>query len=123
MDRYAAVLIGAAAGGLARYAITVILSEKFPGRFPLATLVINVTGCFLIGMLTTIFTERPGFHPNWRLLLVVGVLGGYTTFSTFGWDTYASVRDGRPLIGLANVLLSVIFGYLAVWLGSVLVRR
>jgi len=57
------------------------------------------------------------------LLLVTGVLGGYTTFSSFGWESYQAVRDGSPLIGLANILLSVIVGYAAVWLGAVLARR
>jgi fluoride exporter len=91
---------------------------RYTGKFPLATVIVNVTGCFLIGVAMTAITER-GLHPNWRLLLVVGFLGGYTTFSSFAWETFASARDGRPWIGLANVLISVTLGYLAVWLGAV----
>ncbi len=123
LDRYLVVMAGAAAGGVARYMIGVAVSQRFGGRFPLGTLVVNVSGCFLIGILMTLFTERLDLHPNWRLLLVTGVLGGYTTFSSFGWETYQSVRVGTPLIGLANILLSVIFGYLAVWCGALLARR
>ena len=123
MDRYLLVMLGAALGGVARYAFGAAVMQRFPMRFPLGTLVVNVTGCFLIGLIMTLLTERWNANPNWRLLLVTGVLGGYTTFSSFGWESYQAVRDGSPLIGLANILLSVIVGYAAVWLGAVLARR
>jgi CrcB protein len=71
----------------------------------------------------TTFHERPDVHPNWQLLLVVGVLGGYTTFSSFGWEAYRAVRDGNASMGFAYVSLSVILGYLAVWCGALVVRR
>ena len=122
MNRYLMVMLGAALGGLARYAIGAAVAHRFTGRFPLGTLVVNVTGCFLIGVLMTSFMER-GDHPNLRLLLVVGVLGGYTTFSSFGWETFQAITEGRPWIGFANVALSVICGYLAVLCGSWLVRH
>jgi CrcB protein len=122
LERYLMVMIGAALGGMARYGIGTTVMQWYGGRFPLGTLVINVSGCFLIGMLMTIFTERV-VHENWRLLLVVGVLGGYTTFSSFGWETYQSIREGSLLRGLANIMLSVVFGYLAVWIGALLARR
>jgi CrcB protein len=116
------VMIGAAVGGVARYGIGTAVMHRFGGRFPLGTLVVNVSGCFLIGVLMTVFTERL-VQENWRLLLVVGVLGGYTTFSSFGWETYQSIREGSVMTGLANVTLSVVFGYLAVWFGALLARR
>ena len=84
----------------------------------MGTLVVNVSGSFLIGVLMILLTERLQPHPNWRLFLVVGVLGGYTTFSSFEYETYQSIRGGAPWIGIANVLASVIFGYLAVVLGA-----
>ena len=117
------VLLGAAVGGALRYALSVAVTERFGGRFPLGTLVVNVSGCFLIGVLMTLLTERLDLHPNWRLLLVVGVLGGYTTFSSFAWESYAAVREGGHFIALANILLSVVLGYAAVWLGAALARR
>jgi CrcB protein len=80
------VLAGAAAGGLARYVISAAVMQRVAGRFPLGTLVVNVTGCFLIGVLMSLFIERGAPHPNLRLLLVTGVLGGYTTFSAFAWE-------------------------------------
>jgi CrcB protein len=123
MTRYFMVMLGAALGGLARYIIGSAVMQRFGGRFPLGTLVVNVTGCFLIGILLPLLTERGEPRPNLRLLLVVGVLGGYTTFSSFAWESFQAVDEGSRWIGFANVALSVILGYLAVWCGALLVRR
>ena len=121
--RYLLILIFGGAGSLARYAAGLAIMARFGSRFPLGTMVINVTGSFLIGLVMTLLTERFQPHPNWRLALVVGFLGGYTTFSSFEWETYAAIRDGGFWIGLANVVGSVVFGYAAVWLGALLGRR
>lgn len=123
MIRYLLVVIGGGTGALARYVAASAIMTRFGGKFPLGTLVINVTGSFLIGFLMTILTERFKLDPNWRLLLVVGFLGGYTTFSSFEWETYSSVRDGGLWTGMLNVVSSVMLGYVAVTLGSVLARR
>lgn len=117
------VLAGAGLGGLARYVAGTWIMEKYGGRFPLGTLVINVTGSFLIGLLMTLLTEQLPPHPNWRLFLVVGVLGGYTTFSSFEYDIYQAVREGARWMALAYMTASVGVGYAGVWLGSVLARR
>jgi CrcB protein len=95
---------------------------RFGGRFPLGTLVINVTGSFFVGVLMTLLTERLQPHPNWRLFLVIGVLGGYTTFSSFEYEAYQAVRDGARVVAMLYVLGSVILGYIGVWLGAVLSR-
>jgi len=121
--RYLLVVIGGGTGALARYVAASAIMTRFGGRFPLGTLVINVTGSFLIGFLMTILTERFKLDPNWRLLLVVGFLGGYTTFSSFEWETYSSVREGGLWTGMLNVVSSVMLGYVAVTLGSMLARR
>jgi fluoride exporter len=121
--RYVLILLGGGAGSLARYLVGLAIMTRFAGRFPLGTLAVNVTGSFLIGLLMTLLTERWQPHPYWRLLLVVGFLGGYTTFSSFEWETYSTVREGGFWIGLANVAGSVAFGYAAVWLGALLGRR
>jgi len=123
LDRYLMVLLGGGAGALARYVLGSAVSARVGGRFPLGTLIINVSGSFLIGLLMTLFTERLQVHPNWRLLLVVGVLGGYTTFSSFEYETFAAVREGSRWIGLLNVVGSVGLGYIAVWIGSMIVAR
>jgi len=121
--RYLLVLAGGGTGALARYVAASAIMTRFGGKFPLGTLAINVTGSFLIGFLMTLLTERFQLDPQWRLLLVVGFLGGYTTFSSFEWETYSAVREGGFWIGLANIVGSVTLGYAAVWLGGALARR
>jgi CrcB protein len=121
--RYLLVLNGGGAGALARYVAASAIMTRFGGRFPLGTLVINVTGLFLIGLLMTMLTERFKLDPAWRLLLVVGFLGGYTTFSSFEWETYTAVRDGAFWAGMLNVVSSIMLGYVAVRLGCILARR
>lgn len=117
------VLAGAGLGGLMRYTLGTWIMTKYGGRFPLGTFVINVAGSFLIGALMTILTERIQPHPNWRLFLIVGVLGGFTTFSSFEYETYQAVRDGARPMGLLYVTGSVLTGYAAVWLGVLLAAR
>jgi len=121
--RYLLVLAGGGTGALARYVAASAIMTRFGGKFPLGTLAINVTGSFLIGFLMTMLTERFQLDPQWRLLLVVGFLGGYTTFSSFEWETYTSVRDGALWAGMLNVVSSVVLGYMAVWFGAMLARR
>jgi fluoride exporter len=123
LDKYLVVLAGAGLGGLARYLAGTWVMAKYGGRFPLGTFVINVSGSFLIGVLMTLFTERFNPHPNWRLFLVVGILGGYTTFSSFEYEAYQAVRDGARWMGMLYVTGSVLFGYLGVWLGAMLTAR
>jgi fluoride exporter len=123
LNRYLLVLVGGGAGALARYVAATAIMARFGGKFPLGTLVINVTGSFLIGFLMTMLTARLDIDPRWRLFLVVGFLGGYTTFSSFEWETYSAVREGDLWAGMINVVASVMLGYVAVWLGSMLARR
>ncbi|MBZ5594608.1 MAG: fluoride efflux transporter CrcB [Acidobacteriia bacterium] len=123
MDRYLVVLAGAGLGGLARYVAGTWIMAKYGGRFPLGTFIINITGSFLIGVLMALFTERLQPHPNWRLFLVVGILGGYTTFSSFEYETYQAVRDGARWMGMLYLTGSVALGYLGVWLGALLALR
>jgi len=123
LDRYLVVLAGAGLGGVARYALGTWVMARTGVRFPLGTFLINVSGAFLIGLLMTLFTERMHPHPNWRLFLVVGVLGGYTTFSSFEYETLQAVRDGERWMGLLYMTGSVVFGYLAAWMGMLLAAR
>ncbi len=123
MDRYLVVLAGAGFGGLARYAAGSWIMLKYGGRFPLGTLFINISGSFLIGVLMTLLTERLNPHPNWRLFLVVGFLGGYTTFSSFEYEIFQSVRDGARWMAMLYLTGSVALGYLGVWMGALLTAR
>jgi CrcB protein len=118
LDSYAVVMLGTAVGGLSRYVLSTAIMHRFPRRFPLGTVIVNVSGCFLIGVVMTVLTERLEPHPYWRLLLVVGGLGGFTTFSSFEYETYQTVRSGSYWSALLNVFVSVVVGYLGVWCGA-----
>jgi CrcB protein len=122
MPKYLAVMAGAAMGGLARYLIVSTITARVESRFPWGTFTVNVVGCFLIGLISTILLERSA-PVAWSLFLVTGILGGYTTFSAFGWETVQLSREGEHLLALANVLGSATAGYLAVWLGILIARR
>jgi CrcB protein len=117
------VMLGGATGSLARYLVGTAIMNRVGGRFPLGTVFINITGSFLIGFIMTLLTDRLNSQPFWRLLLVVGFLGGYTTFSSFEWETLGLVRDGGRWLGLINVVGSVVLGYIAVWLGAVVAAK
>ncbi len=123
MDKYLVVLAGAGFGGLARYTLGTWIMARYGGRFPMGTFLINISGAFLIGLIMTLFTERFQPHPHWRLFLVVGVLGGYTTFSSFEYETLQAVHDGARWMSLLYVTGSVVLGYVAVWLGAALGAR
>jgi CrcB protein len=123
MVRWLMVAAGGGIGSLLRYVLVTAIMERFAVRFPLGTFLINVTGSFLIGLLMPLLTERFAWNPNWRLLLVVGFLGGYTTFSSFEYETFQSVRGGAHWLALGYVMGSVILGYAGVWLGFRLASR
>lgn len=121
--KYALIVLCGGAGSLARYLAGMAVTARFGSRFPWGTLLVNVSGSFLIGLIMTVLTERVAVSPNWRFALVVGFLGGYTTFSSFEWETFAAVRAGGFWIGAMNVVGSVTLGYAAVWMGAALARR
>ena len=109
---------GGAAGAMARHAVGAAwLAAYGPARFPAGTLVVNVTGCLLIGAFAALAEAMPGLNGAARLLLVTGVLGGYTTFSAFGLETVLMLRRGDAALAAMYVAASVLLGLLAVWLG------
>lgn len=91
-------------------------------EFPLGTLAVNVVGCLLIGVLHGLAETRQIISPELRLLLMIGMIGGFTTFSTFGYETLALLRDAEVFRAMANVTVQVLFGLIAVWLGDMLGR-
>jgi CrcB protein len=118
------IMLGGGAGSLARYIVGTAIMSRLGVRFPAGTVFINITGSFLIGFVMTALTQRLHVHSNWRFLLVIGFLGGYTTFSSFEWETLSLIKDGSRWLGLINILGSVLLGYAAVWLGaSVIAKR
>jgi CrcB protein len=110
--------IGGFLGAVARYGVGLWMGQKWGRSFPLGTFFINVSGSFLIGFLMALFTERLMLNPQWRMFLVIGFLGAYTTFSTFEYETGALLRDSEWLIASLNVVLSVFVGFIALKLGE-----
>jgi len=118
MIRYLSVLAGGALGTGLRYSLsTLIYSGIKEPTFPYANLVINVSGSLMIGILAELFETRLLISPTIRIALLTGVLGGYTTFSSFSFETYSLLRDGEVWRGMVNAAGSVVLGLAAVWLG------
>ena len=113
------IFLGGGLGAVARWGLSTGVQGLAEGtklhRFPLGILACNLLGCLLIGAIFGYFVQK---HPAWVFpLLVTGFLGGFTTFSAFGKDTFEALRDGFPAVALANILLSVLLGLAAVWAG------
>jgi CrcB protein len=115
--KYVLIAIGGAAGALARYALGNYIGGRLGFRFPYGTFVVNVTGCFAIGVSMALFA-RTTIGVYWRYLVPIGFIGAYTTFSTFEFETLRAMQDGQLATGLLNVAASVITGFGAVWLGD-----
>lgn len=122
MTRFLMVAAGGAAGAIARYGVTLFVATFWKRDFPLATLLINVSGSFILGFFFTLTSERIPIDPIWRLMVATGFVGAYTTFSTFEYETERLAASGAPVLALVNVLASVIAGFIAVRLGVVLGR-
>jgi len=113
------VAVGGALGALARYGVGGWI-HRHVVAFPAGTLTINVLGCFVIGGVLYLTVDRPTLSPEMRAFLTIGILGGFTTFSTFGYETFELLRDGAVVRALMNIGLNVLLGLLAVWLGHVI---
>jgi CrcB protein len=111
--------IGGALGAIARYQVATVIQQRLTVGFPYGTFVVNISGCFIMGLATIVLTERLVVHPNWRFLVPIGFVGAYTTFSTFELETFMAVSEQAWLTALANVVASVIAGYVALWAGIV----
>ena len=114
--------VGGFLGASARYLVGVLVNRLLPATFPYPTMLINVTGCLAIGFLAVLVEEQLRLGPNTRLFWMIGILGGYTTFSTFGYETVLLMRAGSHAAALVNVAGSVVLGLLAVWAGATIAR-
>uniref|UniRef100_A0A7C2K1D5 Fluoride-specific ion channel FluC n=1 Tax=Schlesneria paludicola TaxID=360056 RepID=A0A7C2K1D5_9PLAN len=117
------IFLGSGCGGLLRYWLGGIIQNWWGPAFPLGTLVINVTGCLAMGFLAAAWTGPVLIRDEYRSAVLIGVLGGYTTFSSFGRETLALVGDGEWGRASGYVAASVACSLLAVWLGAVLASR
>lgn len=111
------VFVGAGVGGVLRYALGGWIAQRWGTSFPWHTLAINVSGAFLLGVLMALTVERGALAPEMRLFLGVGLLGGFTTFSTLSYESLALMQQGLALQGMANMFGSAVLGIVAAVLG------
>ena len=120
MEKWFYLIGGGILGTLARYILAGVVYQKIGTDFPYGTLIVNLIGCFLIGLFDTILQEKFLFSPMMRIFLMVGFCGAFTTFSTFMLETANLIRDGETLRAFLNVILSVIIGFIVFRLGVLL---
>ncbi|MDP8219300.1 MAG: fluoride efflux transporter CrcB [Candidatus Theseobacter exili] len=109
--------LGGFLGAITRYKLGGLILHNFRTTFPLGTVIINIAGCFFIGFLSEIMVKEHLFSSETRLFLVTGLLGGFTTFSAFGFETIYLMKRGDIFMAFMNIGLSVLLGLFAVWLG------
>lgn len=117
-----AVGVGSFLGGIARYGVQFYFQRSFPSSFPLGTLVVNVAGCFIIGIIYALSVKENLLSPQWRIFLATGFCGGFTTFSTFAYENIFLLSEREYLSTALYIGLSVLLGLLAAYAGALLVR-
>ncbi|MGC2171817.1 MAG: fluoride efflux transporter CrcB [Candidatus Sulfotelmatobacter sp.] len=122
MLKYVMVGVGGCLGSILRFWLGSYVGSRMGTRFPYGTFVINVTGSFLIGLILALLTAKTHWSQNWRYLIPIGFLGGYTTFSSFEYETLRTIQDGQIALGLLYVGASVAVGFIGVW-GGVIAGR
>lgn len=110
---------GSFIGGVLRYLLSLLINNRSFSGFPYGTLVVNILGCFLIGIIYGL-ADKGSVTENWRLFLATGILGGFTTFSAFSYETFSMLRAGSYGQALTYISASILIGLCATYLGSVL---
>lgn len=119
MDKWMSLVAGTLAGGVARYVLAGAVYQAVGTRFPYGTLAVNLSGCFLIGLLNSLAETKFLLGPNARVLLMIGFCGAFTTLSTLMLETSNLMKDGETVRALANVAATIVFGFLLFRLGEI----
>lgn len=122
MIRLLLVGFGGFVGTLARYWLSGLIARRYGETFPFGTLIVNALGCFLIGFLFYFFYERTLIAPTARTVVLIGLLGGFTTFSSYGLQTFTLLRDGEVFLALTNIAASNLLCLVLVWAGYALAK-
>ncbi len=120
MQKYLLIALGGALGSMARYWVGSAISGRMGAKFPYGTFVINVTACLIIGFTLTLLGKRVELSPAWRYLIPVGFIGAYSTFSTYEWETLATLRSGAVALAALYAGGSLVAGLVATWGGVAL---
>jgi len=123
MIQIISIAIGGALGALCRYGMTMGISSLIGRGFPYGTLVVNILGSFLMGAAYVIMVEEINVNPEWRVGITIGLLGAFTTFSTFSIETLNLLESGDVFKASLNILLSISFCMLGCWLGMIIGRQ
>jgi CrcB protein len=116
------VLVGSGIGGASRYVVAEFIRQKNMLKFPLGTCLINIVGCFIIGLILGYYTKNTTENADIKLLLTTGFCGGFTTFSAFAAENLYLIKSGNQLTALFYVVLSVLLGIFATFLGSIIIK-
>jgi CrcB protein len=117
MEKLVFIGLGGFLGSIARYGLASLVQTKTESLFPYGTMLVNIIGCFLIGLLMTLFQERIVVSQNIRLFVIIGILGGFTTFSSFSYDTFALMKSGNLFGAGLNAGVSLFGCLIATWAG------
>jgi CrcB protein len=123
LQKYLLIALGGALGSVARYWVGSTVAGRMGMRFPYGTLVVNITACLVIGFTLTFLGERADINPAWRFLIPVGFIGAYSTFSTYEWETLATMRSGAFAMAAVYAVGSLILGLGATWAGAAIAKR
>ena len=118
MENYLLIAAGGALGSIARYWVGSAVADRMGIRFPYGTLLVNLTACIIVGFSVTYLDRRLDINPAWRYFIPVGFIGAYSTFSTFEWETFSSLRAGAFFLAVLYAVGSLVVGLVAVWCGS-----
>ncbi len=122
MNRYILIAIGGGLGSMLRYFIGAQAAQRYSARFPVGTLTVNIIACFLIGLTLEYLDRHTTLSPQWRFLIATGFIGGFSTFSTFEWETWTDISRGAFWIGILYIVVSIVAGFAAVALGAATAR-
>jgi len=119
LQSYILVFAGGGIGAALRYWLSGVVHERLGSAFPYGTLAVNILGCFVIGIVMASMQERFLAHPSLRVFLTIGILGGFTTFSSFSYETIAMLKDGEFFYSSVNILASLVCCIAGTWLGVI----
>jgi CrcB protein len=118
LQKYLLIAFGGALGSMARYWLGSTIAARVGTKIPYGTFIINMLACACIGFSITLITRRVGLNPAWRFLVPIGFVGAFSTFSTYEWETFSTIRRGELLFAVLYASGSLILGFISVWCGS-----